>query len=124
MREAGTRDEGGVDGFFSLIPSPSSLLLCFRAMKRLLPLVLFLATYSAFAADPQPIHVFVVSTTDLHGSYDSHHQTNAPAYGGLPLLAGYLDALRANHGRIIVVDSGDLFQGTLASNFFEGEPVV
>jgi 5'-nucleotidase len=94
-------------------------------MKRLFPLVLFLAAYAAFAADPQPIHVFVVGTTDLHGSYDTHQASkNAPAYGGLPLIAGYLEILRANHGRVIVVDSGDLFQGTLESNFFEGEPVV
>ena len=94
-------------------------------MKRLFPLILFLVACGAFAADPQPIHVFVVGTTDLHGSYDSHHESkSAPAYGGLPLIAGYLDVLRADHGRVIVVDSGDLFQGTLESNFFEGEPVV
>ncbi|MEA2336145.1 MAG: 5-nucleotidase [Thermoanaerobaculia bacterium] len=94
-------------------------------MKRLLPFVLFLTACAAFAAKPQPVHVFVVGTTDMHGSYDSHPATKtAPAYGGLPLIAGYLDALRAAHGRIIVVDSGDLFQGTLESNFFEGEPVV
>lgn len=94
-------------------------------MKRLFPLVLFLTAYAAFAADPQPVHVFVVGTTDLHGSYDNHQASkNAPAYGGLPLIAGYLEILRANHGRVIVVDSGDLFQGTLESNFFEGEPVI
>jgi 5'-nucleotidase len=94
-------------------------------MKRLLPSVLFLAAVAAYAADPQPVHVFVVGTTDMHGSYDSHHDSKtAPAYGGLPLIAGYLNVLRADHGRVIVVDSGDLFQGTLESNFFEGEPVV
>ena len=94
-------------------------------MKRLLPLVLFLTACAAGAADPKPVHVFVVGTTDLHGSYDSHPASKtAPAYGGLPLIAGYLDVLRADHGRVIVVDSGDLFQGTLESNFFEGEPVV
>src|SRR3954467_7026801 len=114
------------DEFFSLIPPPSSLLPSyFRAMKRLLPLILFLIACSAFAADPQPIHVFVVGTTDLHGSYDSHHESkSAPAYGGLSLIAGYLNVLRANHGRVILVDSGDLFQGTLESNCFEGEPVL
>jgi 5'-nucleotidase len=94
-------------------------------MKRLLPLILFLIAFAAVAADPQPIHVFVVGTTDLHGSYDSHHDSkSAPAYGGLPLIGGYLDVLRADHGRVIVVDSGDLFQGSLESNFFEGEPVI
>jgi 5'-nucleotidase len=94
-------------------------------MKRLLPLILFLAAFAAFAAEPQPVHVFVVGTTDMHGWYDGHHESkSAPAYGGLSLIAGYLDALRASHGRVIVVDSGDLFQGTLESNFFEGEPVL
>ena len=94
-------------------------------MKRLLPLILFLTALSAAAAEPERIHVLVVGTTDLHGWYDSHHESpNAPHYGGLPLLAGYLEILRTKHGRVIVVDSGDLFQGTLESNFFEGEPVV
>ncbi|MDP9359903.1 MAG: 5'-nucleotidase C-terminal domain-containing protein [Acidobacteriota bacterium] len=105
-------------------------------MKRLLPLVLFLA---ACAAAPPPmasqaglqpaaqqIHVVIAATTDRHGWYDSHHEArNAPPYGGLPLLGGYLQNLRSNHqGLVIVVDSGDLFQGTLESNLFEGEPVV
>ncbi|MGH9419925.1 MAG: bifunctional metallophosphatase/5'-nucleotidase [Thermoanaerobaculia bacterium] len=94
-------------------------------MKRLLALFLFLTACAAIAAEPQPVHVFVVGTTDLHGWYDSHHDSKtAPPYGGLSLIAGYLDNLRAAHGRVIVVDSGDLFQGTLESNFFEGEPVV
>ena len=96
-----------------------------NSMKRFLPVVLFLAAIAAAAAEPQPIHVFVAGTTDLHGWYDSHHDSRtAPPYGGLPLMAGYLEVLRANHGRVIVVDSGDLFQGTLESNFFEGGPVV
>ncbi len=94
-------------------------------MKRILPFVLFLATFGAAADEPKPVHVLVVGTTDLHGWYDSHHDSRtAPSYGGLPLIAGYLEILRANHGRVIVVDSGDLFQGTLESNIFEGEPVV
>jgi len=95
-------------------------------MKRFLPLVLFLIAVAAAAADPQPVHVFVVSTTDRHGWYDSHHESRtAPPYGGLALMAGYLDVLRADHdGRVIVVDGGDMFQGTLESNFFEGEPVI
>ena len=101
-------------------------------MKRLLLFVLFLTACIAvrppIAPPPavSPIHVIIAATTDRHGWYDSHHEApNAPPYGGLPLLGGYLQILRSNHqGRVIVVDSGDLFQGTLESNFFEGEPVV
>jgi 5''-nucleotidase/2'',3''-cyclic phosphodiesterase and related esterases len=95
-------------------------------MKRLSLLVLFLAACATVPPPAvQPIHVIVAATTDRHGWYDSHYGTNAPPYGGLSLLGGYLQNLRSSHeGRVVVVDSGDLFQGTLESNLFEGEPVV
>jgi 5'-nucleotidase len=103
-------------------------------MKRVLLAVLFLAACTSSVAPPPkqgagsppaaPVKVVVVGTTDVHGWYNGHDETGGH-YGGLPLFAGYVDALRAaNPGRVIVVDSGDLFQGTLDSNYFEGEPVV
>lgn len=104
-------------------------------MKRLLPLILFLvscttslhpiATRSTPAESAAaPVHVVIVSTTDLHGWY-AGHQDGADRTGGLALFASYVNALRAaNGGRVLLVDSGDLFQGTLDSNFFEGEPIV
>jgi 5'-nucleotidase len=77
----------------------------------------------------QPVHIVVVGTTDLHGWFAGHDESTAaaskPGYGGLAVLSGYLANLRAaNPGRVVVVDSGDLFQGTLESNLFEGEAVV
>ncbi|HEV2718731.1 MAG TPA: 5'-nucleotidase C-terminal domain-containing protein [Thermoanaerobaculia bacterium] len=90
-------------------------------MKRLIPLLLFLAA-GVFAAEP--VHVVVVGTTDVHGWFDGHRDANPP-YGGLPLFASYVEALRAaNPGHVLVVDSGDVFQGTLESNYFEGKPLV
>jgi 5'-nucleotidase len=69
------------------------------------------------------VHVVIVSTNDLHGWFAGHH--DKVPYGGLPLFASYVAALRAaNPGRVVLVDGGDLFQGTLESNLFEGEPVV
>ena len=94
-------------------------------MRRVATLFLFLFAAACASVHPpeQPVHVVVVGTTDLHGWFDGHHDT--VPYGGLPLFASYVDALRAaNPGRVVVVDSGDLFQGTLESNLFEGEPVV
>lgn len=107
-------------------------------MKRPLPLLLVLAlacTTAQPSAPPPaptalaPVHVVIVGTTDVHGWFNGHEEP-APdktpvRFGGLPTFASYVDALRAaNGGRVVVVDSGDLFQGTLESNLFEGEPVV
>jgi 5'-nucleotidase len=90
-------------------------------MKRLIPLLLFLAAAVALG---QPVHVVVVGTTDVHGWFEGHRDANPP-YGGLPLFASYVEALRAaNPGRVVLVDSGDVFQGTLESNYFEGKPLV
>ena len=99
-------------------------------MKRLLVPLLFLAVSCRTTAPRPPVHVVIVGTTDVHGWYAGH--TEAPRagtvgirWGGLPLFASYVNALREqNPGRVIVVDSGDMFQGTLESNLNEGEAVT
>src|SRR5438105_1420585 len=82
-------------------------------MTRALALLL-IAAGSARAA---PLTLSIVGTSDLHG----HLET-------LPALAGYLGNLRRararDGGAVVLVDGGDLFQGTLESNLAEGEPVV
>ena len=100
-------------------------------MKRSLPLVLlFLAVACSSVQPPAPVHVVVVGTTDVHGWFNGHVETPPEGglglvWGGLPVFASYVEALRAeNDGRVVVVDSGDMFQGTLESNLFEGEAVV
>jgi 2',3'-cyclic-nucleotide 2'-phosphodiesterase (5'-nucleotidase family) len=61
--------------------------------------------------------ITIVGTNDLHGHVEA-----------LPLLAGYVEALRAararDGGAVLVVDAGDMFQGTLESNLVEGASVV
>ena len=67
-------------------------------------------------AAPAELTLTVVGTNDLHGRV-----------GALPVLAGYLGvlrALRADDGALVVLDGGDMFQGTLESNLLEGAPVV
>ena len=64
-----------------------------------------------------------MGTADLHGAILSNE-----GRGGLALLAGYIANLRAaraaDNGGVIVLDGGDLFQGTLESNLNEGAAVI
>ncbi len=67
-------------------------------------------------ARPKPIVVSIVGTNDFHGYLRR-----------LPVLAGFVDNLRRArraNGGVLLVDAGDMFQGTLASNLAEGAPVV
>jgi 5'-nucleotidase len=101
-----------------------------RAMVRSLWLVAFAACAApsppAPAAPQQPqqaqqqhrsVTLTIVGTNDLHG-----------ALVRLPLLAGYVANVRAERaadgGGVLLVDAGDLFQGTLESNLGEGVDVV
>jgi 5'-nucleotidase len=65
----------------------------------------------------------VVGTNDLHGGVVSRD-----GRGGLALLGGYLRNLRkvraADGGAVLLIDGGDMFQGTLESNLGEGAAVV
>ncbi len=83
----------------------------------------------AAAAPAKPIHLTVVGTNDLHGWVNPRQvklKDGATAeVGGVALLAGYLANLRAqNPGGVVLVDAGDLFQGTLAANLTEGTVVI
>jgi 2',3'-cyclic-nucleotide 2'-phosphodiesterase (5'-nucleotidase family) len=64
-----------------------------------------------------PITLSIVGTNDLHG-----------ALPRLPILAGYVNNLRAVRraagGDVLLLDGGDMFQGTLESNIAEGADVV
>ena len=65
---------------------------------------------------PRPVTITVIGTNDLHGHLRS-----------LPVLAGYLRILRGlrqEDGGLVLLDGGDMFQGTIESNLGEGAPVI
>lgn len=59
----------------------------------------------------------IIGVNDMHGAIDR-----------LPLLGGYVEHLRAarraDHGAVLFVDAGDIFQGTLESNLREGQAMI
>lgn len=63
----------------------------------------------------------IIATNDVHGQL-----MPAPERGGLVTVSGYVGALRsAGGGRaVLLLDAGDMWQGTLESNVTEGAVVV
>jgi len=64
---------------------------------------------------PSRVTLAIIGTSDLHGHIEM-----------LPYLAGNLANLRASGAvdEIVLLDGGDMFQGTLESNLVEGKSVV
>jgi 5'-nucleotidase len=104
-------------------------------------LALGLLSFSAPSANAAPFIaparrcIAVVGTNDLHGALlPTRRQAPSltPPYapvevrtGGVLGLSGYVRALRQTYGeRLLLLDAGDLFQGTLASNMSEGRAVI
>ena len=76
------------------------------------------------AAPASPtVTISIVGTNDLHGGILQRGDR-----GGLALLGGYVANLRAararDGGAVLMLDAGDIFQGTLESNLNEGAIVV
>jgi len=93
--------------------------------KTLAALALGLGVSSAGSAatSPDVVTLSVVATTDLHGNLAPHD-----GRGGLVAFGGYVRNLRAaradDGGALLLVDSGDTFQGGIESDLSEGAVVV
>ena len=92
-------------------------------LRRLLP-ILFVATACSHApADTRTAEragartITIIGTSDLHGAIER-----------LPIFAGFVANVRASRaadgGGVLLLDGGDLFQGTLESNLAEGADIV
>jgi len=72
--------------------------------------------------------VAVVATNDMHGAIEPHllEGTTPPMrYGGLLVVASYIARLRDHYGpRLLLVDAGDIYQGTLVSNLSQGRAMI
>ena len=72
---------------------------------------------------PDSILISVIGTNDVHGVF-----LPEAGRGGLATLSGYVNAVRAarmeDGGATLLIDAGDMWQGTLESNLTEGASVV
>jgi 5'-nucleotidase len=100
-------------------------------LRQALIAVLALWALACAGAGPRPnvgpaaptITLSVIGTNDLHGGILQRGDR-----GGLALLGGYVANVRAarsrDGGAVLLLDAGDMFQGTLESNLNEGAAVV
>jgi len=93
-------------------------------VRRLLTALAVSACVVQLAAQGSPtLTISLIATSDVHGAVLPRGDR-----GGLALFGGYVRNLRAarvrDGGGVLLVDSGDMFQGTLESNLNEGAAVV
>ncbi len=96
-----------------------------RTAKYLLLLISALLA-SCASVEPQQrdtMTLTIIGLNDVHGELQSK-----PGRGGLEGLSGFIDATRAaraaDGGAVLVIDAGDMWQGTLESNLGEGAAVM
>ena len=92
------------------------------------------ATEAPAASGKRPRKLVIVGMNDTHGWLLEQpapkwlSRTTTDPIGGAAWMAGYLDAIRAEAAEdgaaVVVLDGGDMFQGTLVSNTFKGRSVV
>ena len=99
---------------------------CYRTALAIF-LLFIAASCTTTASNPDTkddvVIISVVGTNDVHGEL-----LPQPGSGGLTTFSGYVDALRAaratDDGGMLLIDAGDMWQGTLESNSTEGTSMV
>lgn len=105
-------------------------------MSKVLTALAILLLLLSVGAQASPRHVAgqklitILATNDLHGGVEpsvDHFGDSGRAIGGMALYGGIVRSIKAgirkrwgSNGGVVVVDSGDQFQGTLISNYSEG----
>ena len=102
-----------------------------KIMRSLIPVILLGAltacstTVTRTPASDSTVSLHFISTTDVHGYILSQRSSpKAPSSGGIDLMQGYFNIAKSQDPDTILLDSGDLFQGTIISNTSDGATVV
>ena len=72
------------------------------------------------------VKLTVMHTNDIHYHIDPFPADHAefPGKGGLVRLASIINQCRKENPNLLLLDGGDMFQGTPYFNFFKGELIV
>lgn len=73
------------------------------------------------------VRVSILHTNDIHCHIDPFPETDPPSYagkGGLARLSALIKKIKNETKNILLVDAGDMFQGTPYFNFYQGELIL
>lgn len=101
----------------------------FRYLLRVVLLSCSLVVQSGFAKEPK--HIVILGTNDFHGALlpaigkTKDKDPVEYSQGGAAVLGAYVNSFREHYkDRFLFLDAGDQWQGSLESNYFEGQTVV
>lgn len=77
-------------------------------------------------ASGELIRLSVVHTNDMHCHFDPFPETDAEyaGRGGIVRLASIVERYRTENPNMLLLDAGDMFQGTPYFNYFKGDLIV
>jgi len=77
-------------------------------------------------ASGEILKLSVVHTNDMHCHFEPFPDTDAeyPGRGGIVRLASIVNKYRKENPNLLLLDAGDMFQGTPYFNYFKGELIV
>jgi 5'-nucleotidase len=85
--------------------------------------VLFITSCAVAPDSRDEVTISIIGTNDVHGALSADGTV-----GGIVTVSAYADALRraraADGGAMLLIDAGDMWQGSLESNLVEGAAVV
>ena len=99
----------------------------------LMAVALMAAAVPSASGEDGLVRLSVIFTNDIHGGIDRTGATFMnrefpPPLGGAASAATYIAAVReraeAEGGHVLIIDQGDIFQGTPVGNFRKGESVI
>ena len=84
--------------------------------------LLSLSPYQAFCNNTQKqVKLTILHTNDIHSHIEAFSSGSKKGFGGMLQLSSLVKKIRENEENILLLDAGDIFQGTPYFNLFGGE---
>ncbi len=98
-----------------------------KTLNSLIAVALFISLLSGYAFALNKKEIVILHTNDIHGRVFPFYDKKSQSYiGGTTNLATKIAEMRLIYGKdnVLLLDAGDMSQGTPVSNIFYGDPIT